>query len=152
MTTLSLTAGTVPRDRVEQVGLFSLIGMVAAAQLSIAIAEILLAVAVLCWFVLHVTRRERLEAPAFFWPLIGYAMLTLLAAGFSQNPVISVADCKQLSLFLLVQTFRTWEEHLRQHTGRLTGADQEREELAHTFAVEVTHAHLFPAVARVERT
>jgi hypothetical protein len=56
------------------------------------------------------------------------------------------------SLFLLVQTFRTWEEHLRQHTGRLTGADQEREELAHTFAVEVTHAHLFPAVARVERT
>jgi O-antigen ligase len=75
---------------------------VAAAQLSIAISEILLAVAILCWFVLHLTRRERLDAPAFFWPLVGYAMLTLLSAGFSQNPAISVVDCKQLSLFLLV--------------------------------------------------
>ena len=102
MTTLSITAGAAPRDRVEQVGLFSLVGMVAAAQLSIAVAEILLSVAILCWFVLHLTRRERLEAPAFFWPLVGYAMLTLLSAGFSQNPAISVVDCKQLSLFLLV--------------------------------------------------
>ena len=47
-------------------------------------------------------RRERLAAPPFFWPLIGYAMFTLLAAGFSRDPVISVADCKQLSLFLLI--------------------------------------------------
>jgi len=102
VTTLSITAGTAPRDRVEQVGLFALIGMVAAAQLSIAIAEILLSVAIVCWFVMHLSRRERLDAPAFFWPLVGYAMLTLLAAGFSRNPVISVPDCKQLSLFLLV--------------------------------------------------
>jgi O-antigen ligase len=101
-TTLSITAGAAPRDRVEQVGLFSLIGMVAAAQLSIAVAEILLTVAILCWFALHVSRRERLDAPAFFWPLVGYAMLTLLSAGFSQNPVISVPDCKQLVLFLIV--------------------------------------------------
>jgi O-antigen ligase len=102
VTTLSLTAGVTPRDRVEQVGLFALIGMVAAAQLSIAIAEILLSVAILCWFITHLSRRERLEAPAFFWPLIGYAMLTLLSAGFSQNPVISVTDCKQITLFFLI--------------------------------------------------
>lgn len=102
MTTLSLTAGATPRDRLEQAGLFSLIGLVAAAQLSIAIAQILLSIAALCWFVVHLTRRERLEAPAFFWPLVGYAMLTLLAAGFSSDPVVSVTDCKQLSLFLLI--------------------------------------------------
>jgi len=53
--------------------------------------------------------------------------------------------------FVLLQTFRTWEEHLRQHTGRLTGADKEREELAHSFAVEVTSAHLFPAATRSEQ-
>ena len=87
MTTLSIAAGAAPRDRVEQVGLFALVGMVAAAQLSIAIAEILLSVAILCWFLLHLSRRERLEAPAFFWPLVGYSMLTLLSAGFSQNQI-----------------------------------------------------------------
>jgi O-antigen ligase len=102
MTTLTLTAGAAPRDRLEQLGLLSLIGLVAAAQLSIAVAQILLGVAGLCWFVSHVMRRERLEAPASFWPLVGYAALTLLSAGFSRDPVLSVADCKQLSLFLLI--------------------------------------------------
>jgi O-antigen ligase len=102
VTTLSIAAGATPRDRLEQAGLFSLIGVVAAAQLSIAIAQILLAVASLCWLILHVMRRERLEAPAFFWPLVGYAMLTLLSAGFSRDPVLSVTDCKQIALFMLV--------------------------------------------------
>jgi len=50
------------------------------------------------------------------------------------------------SVFLLVQLFPTWEEHLRQHTGRLTGTDQEREERANAFAVgEPVGAHYFPA-------
>jgi O-antigen ligase len=102
VTTLSLTAGAAPRDRVEQVGLLALIGVVAAAQLSIAVAQILLAVASLCWLAAHVSRRERLEAPAFFWPLVGYAALTLLAAGFSADPAASVEDSKQLLLFMLV--------------------------------------------------
>jgi O-antigen ligase len=102
MTTLTLTAGAAPRDRLEQVGLVALIGLVAAAQLSIAVAQILLALAALCWLASHVLRRARLEAPAFFWPLVGYAALTLLAAGFSRDPATSVADCKQLLLFLLI--------------------------------------------------
>ena len=102
MTTLSLTAGAQPRDRVEQVGLAALVGLVAAAQLSIAVAQILLTVAAVCWLVLHLSRRERLEAPAFFWPLVGYAALTLLAAGFSTDPAASVADSRQVLLFMLV--------------------------------------------------
>ena len=102
MTTLTLTAGVSPRDRLEQAGRVTLIGLVAAAQLSIAAAQILLAVSAVCWFAWHVIRRERLEAPAFFWPLVGYAALTLLSAGFSLDPVVSVTDCKQLSLFLLI--------------------------------------------------
>jgi O-antigen ligase len=102
VTTISLTAGQTTSERLEQVGLLALIGVVAAAQLSIAIAQILLTLAGLAWLALHVSRRERLEAPAFFWPLLGYAMLTLLAAGFSADPALSVADCKQLALFLLI--------------------------------------------------
>jgi O-antigen ligase len=102
VTTLSLTAGMPWRERLELGGLAGIIGLVAAAQLSIAAAQILLALAGVCWLVLHVSRRERLDAPAFFWPLLGYGMLTLLSAGFSRDPVISVTDCKQLALFLLI--------------------------------------------------
>jgi MFS family permease len=39
----------------------------------------------------------------------------------------------------------TWEEHLRQHTGRLTGVDQHIEERAHAFTdVPPAVAHLLP--------
>jgi MFS family permease len=49
------------------------------------------------------------------------------------------------SVFLLVQQYPTWEEHLRQHTERLTATDQEREERANAFAVEeLVGTHYFP--------
>jgi O-antigen ligase len=102
MTTLSITAGVPPRDRLETIGLWSLVGIVAAMQLSIAAAQILLAVAALAWLVSHVTRSERLEAPPFFWPLVAYAALTLASAGFSLDPEVSFTDCKQLVLLMLV--------------------------------------------------
>ena len=55
-------------------------------------------------------------------------------------------DGADSSVFHLVQSFPTWEEHLRQHAGRLTGTDREHEELAHSFAFNVFGAHLFPVV------
>jgi O-antigen ligase len=102
MTTMSLTAGVPPRDRLEFVGLLALVGIVAAMQLSIAAAQILLGLAVLCWFASHVAHAERLEAPAFFWPLVVYGAITLVSAGFSLDPRASFTDCKQLVLLLLV--------------------------------------------------
>ena len=102
MTTISFTAGVAPRDRIESVGLLALLGLVAAMQLSIAVTQILLTVAVLCWLAMHVSRRERIEAPPFFWPLVVYAALTLASAGFSLDPRVSFTDCKQLVLLLLV--------------------------------------------------
>ncbi len=102
MTTLMLTAGSPPRDRLEQIGLWSLVGIVAAMQLSIAAAQILLTVAVACWLASHILRSERLEAPAFFWPLVVYAALTLVSAGFSLDPEVSFTDSKQLVLLMLV--------------------------------------------------
>jgi O-antigen ligase len=102
MTTLTLTAGVPPRDRLEQIGLWSLVGIVAAMQLSIAAAQILLTVAVAAWLISHIARGERLQAPAFFWPLVAYAVLTLVSAGFSLDPEVSFTDCKQLVLLMLV--------------------------------------------------
>lgn len=102
MTTLSMTAGVPPRDRLEEAGLVALFGIVAALQLSIAVTQILLVVATVCWLASHVLRGERLDAPAFFWPLVAYAALTLLSAGFSLDPTVSVIDSKQLVLFILV--------------------------------------------------
>lgn len=102
MTTLSIAAGVPPRDRLEWVGLLALAGIVASMQVSIAAAQILLGVAAVAWLLSHVARGERVEAPAFFWPLVAYASLTLLAAGFSADPRVSFTDCKQLVLFLLV--------------------------------------------------
>ena len=102
MTTLTLTAGVPPRDRLEQIGLWSLVGIVAAMQLSIAAAQILLTIAVASWLISHIARGERLDAPPFFWPLVVYAALTLVAAGFSIDPGESFTDSKQLVLFMLV--------------------------------------------------
>ena len=86
MTTLSLTAGVPPRDRLEEIGLWSLVGIVAAMQLSIAAAQILLTLAALAWLASHISRRERLATPPFFWPLLVYAGFTLISAGFSGDP------------------------------------------------------------------
>jgi O-antigen ligase len=102
MTTLSLTAGVPPRDRLEQVGLVALVGIVATMQLSIAAAQILLTVAAVTWLASHVARSERLAAPPFFWPLVVYAAWTLASAGFSLDPEVSFTDCKQLVLLMLV--------------------------------------------------
>jgi O-antigen ligase len=100
--TLTFTAGMPPRDRLEQIGLFALMGIVATMQLSIAAAQILLTVAVLTWLISHISRSERLQAPSFFWPLVTYAALTLASAGFSLDPEVSFTDCKQLVLLMLV--------------------------------------------------
>jgi len=86
----------------ESLGVASLFGLAAFTQLSIAVAQTLLFIAIVSWVALVVTRRERVEVPAFFYPLAAYAGWTLLSAAFSLDPHRSLADCKQLSLFLIV--------------------------------------------------
>jgi O-antigen ligase len=84
------------------VGLAALVGVVATMQFSIAAAQILLGVAAVCWLASRLSRHEPFGAPAFFWPLVAYAGATLMSAGFSLDPAVSVVDCKQLFLLLLV--------------------------------------------------
>jgi MFS family permease len=55
------------------------------------------------------------------------------------------------TLFLEVSEYPTWAEHLRQHTGRLTGTDRSVEERATALADGTPEvAHLFPARAATD--
>ena len=102
MTTLTLVEGAPPRDRLEWMAVAGLLGFVAALQLSIAAADICLAVTLACWVGTLALGHERWEAPRFFWPLLAYAAWTLVSASFSPDPRTSFTDSKQLVLFLLV--------------------------------------------------
>jgi O-antigen ligase len=86
----------------ESLATACLFGVAAFTQLSIAIAQALLFVGLVCWVALIVVRRERVEVPTFFYPLLAYAGWTLLSAVFSLDRARSLADCKQLVLFLIV--------------------------------------------------
>jgi O-antigen ligase len=88
--------------RLEQCGLVAVSGMAIAALFSIAIAQILLAVAVVCWLALIAIGHERVEVPRFFWPLLAYSAATLVSAAFSPEPQVGFIDSKQLVLFLVV--------------------------------------------------
>jgi O-antigen ligase len=91
-----------PSDRLEQAGALALFGVAAAVLFSIAIAQILLTIAIVCWVAILATRRERIEVPPFFWPLAAYAGITLVSAAFSFEPRVSLIDCKQLVLFVTI--------------------------------------------------
>ena len=90
------------QHRLESVALAALLVFVAALQLSIAVAHILLTATLLLWGTVVIVRRERPEVPAMFWPLGAYAVVTLVASAFSLAPSASFADSKQLVLFLII--------------------------------------------------
>jgi O-antigen ligase len=95
-------AHAAPGQLLESLGTAALFGVAAFTQISIAIAQSLLLIALVCWAALVVIRRERVEVPTFFYPLMAYAAWTLLSAVFSSDPRVSLIDCKQLVLFLIV--------------------------------------------------
>jgi O-antigen ligase len=88
--------------RLEQIAAAALIGSAGALQFSIAVGQILLAVAVACWLAMLIVGHQPFRAPRMFWPLAVYAVLTIVSAAFSSQPRTSLVDCKQLVLFLLV--------------------------------------------------
>ena len=89
-------------DMTERIGFLALLTFVGALQFSIAAANIVLTVALACWVAGVVRRRESLKTPAFWWPLVAYAGMTLIAAAFSVDPATSLIDSKQLVLLLIV--------------------------------------------------
>jgi O-antigen ligase len=97
---------TVPQARTtsvaERLSAASLLGFVAALQVSIVLAQFLLAVMLVSWVASHVLGRSRLSAPPFFALLLAYCALTLVASAFSIDPIESFRDSKQLLLFAIV--------------------------------------------------
>ena len=101
-TTLGLSDTTRGAIGLDRAALGLLLGFVAALQVSIAVAQVLLTAALACWVVMLARDRERPEAPRFYVPLLAYAAMTLVASVFSVDPVESLIDSKQLVLFLIV--------------------------------------------------
>ena len=100
------TAITMPHARttpgLDRIAVALLLGFVASLQLSIALADILLAAMLVTWVATLVRDRVRPSAPRFIVPLVAYAGVTLLASAFSVDPVTSFVDSKQLLLFAIV--------------------------------------------------
>jgi O-antigen ligase len=98
----STAQATPATDRLEQAGALALFGVAILLHFTIAAAQSMLAIAVLCWVALVIVRRERIEVPRFFWPLVALGAATLVSAAFSPMPRESFTDTKQLVLFALV--------------------------------------------------
>ncbi len=89
-------------EGLERVAWLVFLGFIAALQVSIAAAHVLLAITAVLWLTLLVRNRERVEVPGMFWPLAVYAGATVVAAVFSVHRGVSFADTKQLVLFAII--------------------------------------------------
>lgn len=116
MTSTTTTAVSAPSDRLDQAALGALLAFVAALQLSIAAAGILLTATLALWAAVLLRRRERLDVPAMLWPLAAYAAATLVSSAFSHDPATSFVDSKQLVLFLIVPAVYRLARGPRAHT------------------------------------
>ena len=103
MTTAAMTM-THPRTApvLERATVVLLLCFVASLQISIAAANILLALMMVCWVAQMVQEKTLPAAPRFFWPLAGYAVATVVISAFSLDPRTSFVDDKQLLLFVIV--------------------------------------------------
>jgi len=69
---------------------------------SISCTQALLGLAFVVWLAGLVRKDWTGTVPAFFWPLVGYAVWSLLAAALSVNPAMSFLDSRDLLIFLII--------------------------------------------------
>lgn len=72
------------------------------SMISITVSMFFLALAFFCWLIQSVQKRQRPVFPGFFWPLVVFALLTLVSSFFSIDPAVSLIDSRELLLFLVV--------------------------------------------------
>jgi O-antigen ligase len=103
MTTATMSMSH-PRSEpwLERATLALLLCFVASLQISIAAANILGSMALVCWIAQLEQDRTLPSVPRFFWPLLAYAGATLVSSAFSQDVRESFIDDKQLLLFIIV--------------------------------------------------
>ena len=86
-------------DRLTAAGLFVAAG---AIHFSIVVGEAALMLSLAAWAASLAIERERPVVPPWFWPLLVYAALTLVAAAFSLDRMRSLGPVKQMFLYLAV--------------------------------------------------
>jgi O-antigen ligase len=103
MTTAAMSV-THPRTGpvLERATVALLVCFVASLQISIAAANILLALMMVVWIAQMAQEKTLPAVPRFFWPLVAYAAATLVISVFSLDPRTSIVDDKQLVLFVIV--------------------------------------------------
>ena len=72
------------------------------SMVSISLSQIFISFALICWIVVLIRKKQKFIFPSFFWPLIVYAVLSLVSCFLSINPEASLKDSKELLLFLIV--------------------------------------------------
>jgi len=72
------------------------------SMVSISLSQIFLSFALICWIIILIMKKQNFIFPSFFWPLIVYAILSLISSFLSVNPEVSLKDSKELLLFLIV--------------------------------------------------
>jgi O-antigen ligase len=100
-------------DRAMLAGLLVAAG---AIQFSIAIGQTALWLTLVAWVVSLAVRRERPGAPRWFWPLLAYVGISLVAAVFSIDRYQSLGATKQMLLFLVVPATYSIAAGKRAHT------------------------------------
>ena len=76
-----------------------------SALLSISAEQAFLTLALAGWIVLFLQKKRTFAAPAFFWPLLAYVALSLVATAFSKSVPLSLSDDKGMLIFLAVPIF-----------------------------------------------
>lgn len=72
------------------------------SMVSISLSQIFLAHAFVVLVILVAKKQIKVSFPPFFWGMIVYCALSILASFFSVNPGVSLIDSKDLLLFLII--------------------------------------------------
>lgn len=72
------------------------------SMVSISLSQIFLAHAFVVLVILVAKKQIKISFPPFFWGMIVYCALSILASFFSVNPGVSLIDSKDLLLFLII--------------------------------------------------
>jgi O-antigen ligase len=87
-----------------------------AIQFSIAIGETALWLTLVAWVASLIVRHERPEAPPWFWPLLAYVGISVVATAFSLDRWQSLGAAKQMLLYLIVPATFSIGTGRRAHT------------------------------------
>jgi O-antigen ligase len=91
-----------PAAGLERAAYYSFLAFVAVLPFTIAGSQVLLTISGLLWLMLVVREHEHVEVPRMFWPVLAYAGATLVASVLSVDPRVSLIDCKQVLLFMII--------------------------------------------------